>query len=120
MEFWKNDLKFWSQLYFKLIIDISDYSDAIQIQKEEEKEKVKENSGKRLIWDKMQELKEKKWKIQLKKQKEREGIEEKIHELITKLIVYAILLWIIALLLLKYYFEREKIIFHKKIWNTDK
>ena len=30
----------------------------------------------------MQELKENKWKIELKKQKELEGIEEEIHELI--------------------------------------
>ena len=33
----------------------------------------------------MQELKEKKWKIQLEKQKELKGIEEEIRELIIKL-----------------------------------
>ena len=58
------------------------YSDALKKQKEEEKEKGKENLRKRQISDKMQELKEKKRKIQLEKQKELEDVEEEIHELI--------------------------------------
>ena len=58
MEFWKNDLKFWSRLYFKLLIIIWKYSDAVKKQKEEEKKKGKENLRKRQISNKMQELKE--------------------------------------------------------------
>ena len=66
MKFWKNDLKFWNCIYFKLLIIISEYWDAIKKQKE----KGKENLRKRQISEIMQELKEKKRKIQLEKQKE--------------------------------------------------
>ena len=47
IEFWKNDLKFWSPFYFKLSIIILEYSDAIKKQKEEEKEKGIENLEKK-------------------------------------------------------------------------
>ena len=70
MEFWKIDLIFWSYLYFKLLITILEYSNAIKKQKEEEKEKGKKNLRKKQISDKMRELKEKKRKIQLEKQEE--------------------------------------------------
>ena len=75
-------MKFWSRPYSKLLIIILEYSDAIKKQKEGEKEKGKENLRKRQISDKVQELKEKKWKIQLEKQKELEGFEEDNQELI--------------------------------------
>ena len=63
---------------FKLLIIILENSDSVKKQKEKGKEKLR----KRQISDKMQELKEKKRKIQLKKQNELEGIEDEIHELI--------------------------------------
>ena len=67
VEFWKNDFKFWSCFYFKLLIIILEYSDAIKKQKEEEKENGKENLRKRQILDKMQELKEKENSIEKSK-----------------------------------------------------
>ena len=88
MEFWKNDFKFSSRLYFKFLIIILEYSDAIKKQKEEETKKVEENLRKRQISDKMQELKEKKLKIHLEKQKELGGIEEEINELIKTWWIY--------------------------------
>ena len=39
----KKVAKYWSRLYFKLLIIILEYSDVIKNQKEEEKEKGKEN-----------------------------------------------------------------------------
>ena len=56
-------------------------------QKTKRKRKGKENLRKRQI-DKIQELKEKKRKIQLEKQKELEGIEEEIYELIKVRLIY--------------------------------
>ena len=78
MAFWKNYFKFCRHLYFKFLIIILEYSDALKKQKEEMKTKRKENSRKRQIWEKIQELKEKEPKIQLEKQKELVGIEEEI------------------------------------------
>ena len=56
MEFWKNDLKFRSRLYFKLLIIYLEYSNAIKKQKEEEKGKGKDYMRKRQKSDKIQEL----------------------------------------------------------------
>ena len=79
---------FEDRLYLKLLIIIWKYSEAIKKQQEEDKEDWKGNLRKRQISDIMQELQENKRKIQSGKQKELEGIEDEIHELIKARWIY--------------------------------